>query len=83
MKSTTGWFFNGNGDNSSGFNGLPGGVCDDNGDFEYISLVAAWWSSTSFDTGDAWLRGMRADSASVGRQDDNKGIGLSVRCIKD
>jgi uncharacterized protein (TIGR02145 family) len=83
MKSTTGWFFNGNGDNSSGFNGLPAGVCDDNGDFEYISLAGAWWSSTSFDTRDAWLRGMRADSATVGRQEDNKGNGLSIRCVRD
>jgi hypothetical protein len=83
MKSTTGWFLNGNGDNSSGFNGLPGGGCDDNGDFQYISVAGAWWSSTSLDTRDAWLRGLRADSAAVGRIDDNKGNGLSVRCVKD
>lgn len=62
---------------------LPGGNCDNYGYFYNFSDYGGCWSSSSFDASDAWLRGMRADSAGVGRQDDNKGIGLSIRCVRD
>ena len=39
MKSTSGWYDNGNGTNSSGFNALPGGSCDGLGNFYYIEYT--------------------------------------------
>lgn len=37
----------GNGDNSSGFNGLPGGSRRDDGNFLGVNYGVSWWSSTS------------------------------------
>ncbi|GDX66787.1 hypothetical protein LBMAG36_18540 [Chlorobiota bacterium] len=54
MKSKTGWQKNGkksgNGNNSSGFNGLPGGNCNYNGYFFNISAYGYWWSSSENNT---------------------------------
>ncbi|MBM3416347.1 MAG: hypothetical protein FJY20_07845 [Bacteroidetes bacterium] len=46
MKSTSGWEENGNGTNSSGFNGLPGGLRGGNGSFSSVGKFGGWWSST-------------------------------------
>ena len=46
LKSTTGWKDNGNGTNSIGFNGLPGGYCHQNGAFSDIGFIGFWWTST-------------------------------------
>jgi uncharacterized protein (TIGR02145 family) len=44
MKSTTGWKNGGNGTNSSGFNGLPGGCYF--GDFGFNGSLGYWWSAS-------------------------------------
>jgi uncharacterized protein (TIGR02145 family) len=82
MKSTWAWRDGGNGNNVSGFNGLPGGYCDDKkfgivGDFGY------WWSSTEFDAGNAWYRPLYYNNGYVGRDASNKANGFSVRCLRD
>ena len=46
MKSTSGWVENGNGTNSSGFSGLPGGYRYYDGTFDDIGDYGYWWSST-------------------------------------
>jgi len=46
MKSKTGWNENGNGTNSSGFSGLPGGGRNDGGAVNGIGHVGYWWSSS-------------------------------------
>ena len=47
MKTTYGWYQGGNGTNSSGFSGLPGGQRDDNGgDFFDAGYGGYWWSSS-------------------------------------
>ena len=60
MKSKTGWQKNGkksgNGNNSSGFNGLPGGSRYNDGPLSNIGMVGFWWSSTENDTSAAWYR---------------------------
>jgi uncharacterized protein (TIGR02145 family) len=83
MKSVIGWDRNGNGDNSSGFSGLPGGVCNDNGDFRYIGLLGNWWISNNSSTQNAWVWFLAYDDTRTVSNDINKGCGLSVRCIKD
>ena len=87
MKSSSGWNHNGNGTNSSGFSGLPGGDRDYNGKFYEEGSIANWWSASennvwspseditfafSYGVSNTWDNGM-----------GNKGHGLSIRCVKD
>jgi uncharacterized protein (TIGR02145 family) len=82
MKSKKGWN-NKNGDNSSGFNGLPGGYCYYDGGSNHIGNYGFWWSSTEDNVGGSWKRGLYGSDSRVGRGGDGKGKGFSVRCIKD
>jgi uncharacterized protein (TIGR02145 family) len=83
MKSTSGWYNNGNGTNSSGFSGLPGGSRDNYGAFRGIDYNGYWWSSTESGTYDAWLRYLYYYFGNVYRYSKNKGSGVSVRCLRD
>ena len=83
MKSTSGWTEDGNGTNSSGFSGLPGGYRDYNGTFYVIDYKGYWWSSTEDDTEYAWNRGLNCYGRSVITSMDYKQYGFSVRCLKD
>lgn len=46
LKSKEGWKDDGNGTNSSGFNGLPAGSISWNGDFHFYGVSTSWWSTT-------------------------------------
>ncbi|MFN5842688.1 MAG: FISUMP domain-containing protein, partial [Bacteroidota bacterium] len=47
LKASYGWYEGGNGTNSSGFSGLPGGFRNDsNGTFYSVGVLGYWWSST-------------------------------------
>jgi len=83
MKSKQGWAEDGNGTNSSGFSGLPGGTRDYNGTFYPIGYYGYWWSSTEYDTYYAWLRGLYFYGGIVGRYGNLKESGFSVRCLRD
>ena len=83
MKSTIGWDNNGNGTNSIGFEGLPGGYRDFNGNFEGIGDSGYWWSSSEVDTYYAWYRFLGDDDGDVVRDYDNEQDGFSVRCLRD
>ena len=84
MKSTTGWSNSGNGNNSSGFNGLPGGnCCFNNGFFNNITAYGFWWSSSESNTNNAWNRYLNFDNTKVNRLSNYKNFGLSVRCLRD
>ena len=83
MKSTSGWKNNGNGTNSSGFNGLPGGYRGSYGDFNGIGFVGFWWSSSEGNTNDAWYRFLLNDAGNVDSDGGSKRGGFSVRCIKE
>jgi uncharacterized protein (TIGR02145 family) len=83
MKSTSGWEENGNGSNTSGFAGLPGGCRGTNGSFSNIGANGPWWSSSESSTVDAWSRYLGSSDGSVGRGDDFKHFGFSVRCLRD
>jgi uncharacterized protein (TIGR02145 family) len=74
----------GNGDNSSGFNGLPGGYCNNNGNFYYITEYASFWSSSWSERAYyAWNRDLGYDHTRVYRNLDIKDFGFSVRCLRD
>jgi uncharacterized protein (TIGR02145 family) len=83
MKSTSSWANNGNGTNSSGFSGLPGGGRRDDGAFHSIGKSGYWWSSTEYDTYFAWYGNLDYNDSNVFRNYNNKEEGFSVRCLKD
>ncbi len=76
----------GNGTNSSGFSGTPGGVRKSDvtfGSFTGIGMFGVWWSSTESSTSDARDILLSNSHGSVNRGDNDKVKGLSVRCLKD
>ena len=83
MKSTSGWDNNGNGTNTSGFAGLPGGFRNYDGSFNSVGASCAWWSSSENVTDDAWYRYLNSNNGNVYRDYYNKKDGFSVRCLRD
>ena len=84
MKSTSGWDNNGNGTNTSGFAGLPGGYRNANGDFDSIGAGGFWWSASESNTSSAWFRNLSSYFGEVGRDGYHfKQNGFSVRCLSD
>jgi uncharacterized protein (TIGR02145 family) len=83
MKSESGWSKNGNGNNISRFNGLPGGYRYNNWEFEGVDDNGSWWSSTENDPTSAWARTLDVSVGRTYRYFDDKRKGFSVRCIKD
>jgi len=87
LKSTSGWYNNGNGTDELGFSALPGGwrthLPDTSGFFMGVRRYGAWWSSTSFYNARAKNRSLYYERNEINRDGDYKGKGLSVRCIKD
>jgi len=88
LKSSSLWSRRGNGNNSSGFTGLPGGDRDASNDgygggyFGYINIYAFWWTSTKNNIKNALAYSLFQDGL-VRRHIGPKGEGYSVRCIKD
>ena len=83
MKSTTGWNNSGNGTNSSGFAGLPGGYRNSNGSFFIVGNYGQWWSASEYDTTNAWYRVLYWHNSNVGRYGTSKTDGFSVRVVRD
>ena len=83
MKSTSGWDNDGNGTNSSGFAGLPGGYRDLNGSFGLIGAFGFWRSSSESSADGAWSRFLSINDGDVSRNDFYKQNGFSVRCLRD
>ena len=86
MKSTSGWYNSGNGTNSTGFSGLPGGSRHPfNGQFYAIDESGNWWSFTEskYDTENASYHILDRASGILDKSNGNKHSGYSVRCIKD
>ena len=83
MKTTSGWILGGNGSNSSGFSGLPGGTRNYNGYPSSDQQNGNWWSSSPSSNEQAWQRRLHFDNESVYRGNHWKRNGYSVRCLKD
>jgi len=83
MKSTGGWIEKGNGSNTSGFSGLPGGYRINYGPFKNIGFNGFWWSSTEYGTDYVLYRHLSYYNGDVARYDTAKHIGNSVRCLRD
>jgi len=90
LASTTGWGSSTNtcavgntpsSNNATGFGAMPAGgyygYYSDFGDY------ANFWSATELDSGRAYARSLRYNSAYVTRSNGYKNSGLSVRCLRD
>ena len=84
MKSTSGWDDNGNGSNSSGFTGLPGGYRGDYyGYFFYLNDYAYFWSSSVLDDSHVFSRKLSFNNDFVYTPNIfTLGNAASIRCIK-
>jgi uncharacterized protein (TIGR02145 family) len=82
MKTDYGWYNGGNGTNSSGFSGLPGGYRYTNGYFSGAGYSGDWWSSSP-NGSYAWGRNLYDGSEDVYRNDSYRRYGFSVRCVRD
>ncbi|MBM3417114.1 MAG: hypothetical protein FJY20_11910 [Bacteroidetes bacterium] len=83
MKSKNDWYQDGNGTNSSGFNGLPGEYRYSGGAFGGVGRGGFWWSSSVGKANYARDRVLDYGGGGVGRGYGSKGRGLSVRCLRD
>ena len=75
--------YSGNGMNSSGFTGLPGGYRYHNGNFYYVGNDGYWWSASEYDGSYAWYRLLNYYDFFLGRFNCPKNNGFSVRCVRD
>ena len=72
------------GDNSSGFSGLPGGLrIEYNGYFNYVGDNGFWWSASEYDEAAAWGRLLPSSNSNRYRDYYSKDYGFSVRLVKD
>jgi len=88
MKSTSGWDDNGNGSNSSGFNGLAGGYLQGSTGNSYaIGILTYWWTATDDAVNGnpdvAWYRRLDGVNNDVYKATTYKRGGKYVRCIKN
>lgn len=93
MKSTTEWYNNGNGTNTSGFNGFPWAYrrtsappsSDPTLDpwFNQFTRVGYWWSATVSDSYFVYIRSLEYSNPYVKRGGLFKSCGGNIRCVKD
>jgi uncharacterized protein (TIGR02145 family) len=81
MKSTSGWNNDGNGSNSSGFSGLPGGYRYSGG-FSSNGGSGNWWSASESGS-NSWARELLYYLDNVNRHLNLRGNGYSARCVRD
>jgi len=74
---------NTDGNNNSGWAGLPGGGRNDNGSFINETFNGSWWSTTETNTLDAWYRTLNKATGNINRNTNNKQDGAYVRCLRD
>ena len=70
-------------DNKSGFSALPGAGRNADGNWGRLSYYANFWTSTEASATNAWRRHLVNDDQNVRRDNSGKGMGFSVRCVKD
>lgn len=82
LKAKSGWNADCNGENSSGFNAIPGGFRTQGYLFANLSYGAIFWSASPGSLSEAWSRGLYCYNG-IDRNYYDHSFGLSVRCIKD
>jgi uncharacterized protein (TIGR02145 family) len=69
--------------NSSGFTALPSGARSLKGGFKHIGNTGGYWTSTEYETLNAWHRNMSFSYPFIVRDINAKAVGLSIRCMKN
>ena len=83
LKSTSGWYDEGNGTDDFGFSALPGGRrMFAPAQFRELTYDGYWWTS-SLDGGDAWYRSMISYTPDIFRVKWDPRLGNAVRCLRD
>ncbi|MCF0216239.1 MAG: fibrobacter succinogenes major paralogous domain-containing protein [Fibrobacteraceae bacterium] len=82
LKSTSGWYNNGNGEDSYGFSVQPVGYLFYDGDYLDKGNIAFFWSSSEYGSAEASQWGFEYQYDSV-RYGNTKRYWFSVRCLKD
>jgi uncharacterized protein (TIGR02145 family) len=82
MKSKRGWNKSGNGNNESGFCGLPAGYRDENGAFFGLGDYGYWWRS-NVEADRAWVRRLSYSDSNVDILNYVHDYGFAVRCLRD
>ena len=72
-----------NGNNSSGFSGLPGGGRNFYGNFNSLGDGGNFWSKTPNGEGNGWYRNLHTTNSELTPNHLNKHLGFSVRCLRD
>jgi uncharacterized protein (TIGR02145 family) len=70
-----------NATNESGFTGLPGGVCTNNGMFLSLGDTGNWWTTTTVSSTASWYRYL-GPPPFLTSSSNYVGGGRSVRCVK-
>lgn len=82
LKFASGWYNNGNGDNSSGFSAFPSGRGYD-GVYSNLGNSAFFWTSSEDGLSNAIGRTLNYGTDGVYRGGGPRRSGFSVRCLKD
>jgi uncharacterized protein (TIGR02145 family) len=70
--------------NETGFTALPGGGRDDDfGAFVFLTTACFYWSSTEYNSQNAWFRKLQYNINYVVSGNTTKKSGYSVRCLKN
>ena len=87
LKSTEGWNdyegTSGNGSDNFGFSVLPAGDGFNDGDFFNEGNLADFWSSTEYDSSNAYIMGLSYSHDDAYLNLFYKILGFSVRCLRD
>jgi uncharacterized protein (TIGR02145 family) len=82
LKRQSLWNDNGNGNNESGFSGMPGGYRNESGVFSSLGFNGIWWSSSSTNDQSGIAYFIYNSNSLIFKENKLKSNGLSVRCIK-
>ena len=83
LKSTSGWYNSGNGNDKYGFSVLPAGYRGHGGYFDYQGRNAYLWSASEYNSYEAWFQYFYYNREYVYQYYSYKYDGFSVRCLKD
>ena len=82
LKSTSGWYNNGNGTDAFSFSALPAGYRDDYAYYNQEGRYAYFWSSAELNSDGAHYMYLKYNDDAY-LNNNYKNYGYSVRCVKD
>ncbi|MGD0341285.1 MAG: fibrobacter succinogenes major paralogous domain-containing protein [Bacteroidales bacterium] len=81
LKTNYNWYYEGTDD--FGFSIFPVGFRSSYGDFEDYTIQTAFWTTTNYDSTNAWHRSVADYAKGIYRGPTRKNSGFSIRCIKN